>query len=179
MANDILEQLILRVNSAEARLAELERADRAATDTSATANTVTLRDGSGNINAVGLTATGSIAGPSTAAANGLYAMDVSSSTSFVLANNTSVALTPNNSFSGFVFVHEVNANGIIGMFIAGGGTTTLVAESLAGYYSNTSGTASRANLYYTAGPNYALTIENKQGASRTFRVMAFRSRAGA
>jgi hypothetical protein len=109
----------------------------------------------------------------------LFAVDASGTGSAItLADNaTSQPFGAAANFSGLLIVNEANANGVIGIFACGAATTVLISESLAGYYSATSGTASRCNVYYN-GSNY-LTIENKQGGSRTFSVVAIRTRNSA
>ena len=81
-----------------------------------------------------------------------------------------------NNFGGLIMLHETAVDGVAALFLCGGFGTTLIAETAAGYYTNTSGTASRINVYYNGTPS--LTIENRRGGSRTLNVMAFRGRGG-
>jgi hypothetical protein len=99
----------------------------------------------------------------------------------VIANNATATPfgsgTAGGTFSGLVLINNIT-NGINTMNICGSAVIGQTA-SAAGYFSTTQGTASRVNVYYTAGPNYDFTIENKTGASVTLHVFAIRTRAGA
>jgi hypothetical protein len=109
----------------------------------------------------------------------VFAID-GSGTGSAITLSTNATATPfgnSSNFSGLILINETAYNGINAVFLCAGGVTTLLAESAAGYYSTAQGTASKANVYYNSN---VLTLENKQtagGGSRTFNVVAIRSRA--
>lgn len=79
-------------------------------------------------------------------------------------------------FSGVIIVNCIS-DGACGLFIVGGGAITLLGSSYGGF--GTSPGASSHNLYYTGGGTYTVTLQNNTGASKTYHILAFRTRAGA
>ena len=107
----------------------------------------------------------------------LFALDTSGTgSSITLANAaTTQPFGNSNNFSGLILITNTSNNSA-GLFLAGGGTVTLISESVASTYSAAIGTASRINVYYNSS---VLTIQNNAGASRTMSVTGFRIKAGA
>lgn len=66
--DQVINALIARINDVDSRVKELERADRAAADASATANTLLLRDGSAN-GALALLSANGVSFPATQVTN--------------------------------------------------------------------------------------------------------------
>ena len=174
--------LLERINALAERVAALEKQERVIDDTAATASTIARRDSSGNLTAAAITGTlGTFTSGVAVTRSGgtaVFGIDASGTGSaLTLANNaTGTPFGNANNFSGVIFINETAFNGINAVFLCAGGVTSLLAESAAGYYTNTATTANRANIYYSAN---VLTIENKQGGSRTFNVFGIRTRASA
>lgn len=96
-----------------------------------------------------------------------------------IANNTTAApFVSNSNFSGLIVINDL-VTGSTGLIVAGGAATQVIADTLGSTFSATAGAASRISVYYTAFPNYVLTIENKIGAARTLIVAPIRTRTGA
>lgn len=91
-----------------------------------------------------------------------------------LANNaTATPFSNANNYSGLFIINPSTINGAVAAFVTGGGGIATLGASAANVYTNTAGTASRINVYLVAN---VLTIENKMGASLTFKVLSFRTR---
>lgn len=98
---------------------------------------------------------------------------------FVIANNATVApFVSGDNFSGLIIINDL-VTGSTGLIVAGGAATQVVADTLGSTFSATAGAASRISVYYTAFPNYVLTIENKIGSSRTLIIAPIRTRTSA
>lgn len=99
---------------------------------------------------------------------------------FTLANNATVQpFVSDNNFSGLLLLSETSNTGSVGLIACGGATVNVAGASIPGVYSGSAGNAGTINVYYTASPNYVLTIENKTGANRTIIVAPIRVRTSA
>lgn len=104
-----------------------------------------------------------------------FALDSSPSTDLSIANNATATPFGNaNNFSGLFIVNNTSS-GQVGVFIQGGGTMILVNQT-GSEFTTTSGTASSTNVYLSG---LVVTIQNKLGGTRTYNVMALRTRASA
>ena len=131
---------------------------------------VTLGDATGDTTTVnGTLKTQLTAGAAT------FALDASGGTGLTLANNAIGDATGNaNNFSGLLIINETAVDGAIALFLIGNGIVTLIAQQSGTLFSTTSGTASKINVYLSSS---VVKIENKRGGSRTFNILAIRSRA--
>ena len=133
-------------------------------------------DGNGNLAAVG-----GVSVPKSNTAT-IFGVDVSGTgTAVALATNTSTTLfgsQVNGIYSGLLIVNDVTG-GSCAAFILGGLGSVLLGESVANAFAATS-TANRSCVYYGAGPNYDITLENKgTGVTKTYHIFSVRTRAGA
>jgi hypothetical protein len=106
----------------------------------------------------------------------LFAIDCTSQgAALTIANNATAQPTGGNNFSGLLLVNDTNVTGSLGVFaVGGGGGIAKVADTL-NAFTTTKDTAGKINVYPTApGP---VEIQNKNGSSITFNVMAIRTRA--
>lgn len=132
----------------------------------------------GNVSGVLGTFTGGVAVPRSSG-TALYALDVANTGSALTLANNAVGnpFGTGSVFSGLLLISETAVDGVAALYMCGGLATVLIAESVAGYYSITSGTASRTNVYYSPGSPFTFNVENKRGGSRTYNIMALRARA--
>lgn len=165
------------LNNIRAALVALETAlgvGAAVPTTSNAASSIVKRDASGNFNAGLITAASGIQSVKSAG-SAFFGLDVSvTGTALTIADNaTATPFGASAAFSGIFYVNDTGLDGRCALFIKGDALVK-VAETTANTYTTTATTASRVNVYLNSN---VVTIENKWGASRTFNVMAFRSRA--
>ena len=105
-----------------------------------------------------------------------FATDMTGNTKLSIANNaTAQPFGAANNFSGLIIIKEDNG-GATGVFLVGGNTTvTLVSQSQTSF-TITAATGGKSNVYLD-GSNF-LTIENKNGSTNTYQVMALRMSTG-
>jgi hypothetical protein len=101
--------------------------------------------------------------------NSTTAFDLSSQTATTLANNATFTPFGSTAFTGWFVVTETVA-GDVAQFIAGGNNLTLTSQT-GGVFTTTAGSAGKINVSTSAG---IITIENKFGSSRAFRVVAMK-----
>ncbi len=131
----------------------------------------TLGDATGDLTTI----SGTLRAQPTAGA-ATFALDTSQGTVLTLANNAIGDATGNaNNFSGLLVVNETAVDGALALFLVGNGAITIIAQQAGTLYSTTAGTASKINVYLSAS---VIKIENKRGGSRSFNIMALRTRAG-
>jgi hypothetical protein len=142
--------------------------------TSNAASSIVKRDASGNFNG-GLITAASGVNSVKSAGSAFFGLDVSQTGTALAIANTQTA-TPFGAsavFSGLFMVNDTLTDGRCALFMKGDAIVK-IAETTANTYTTTQSTASRVNVYLASG---VVTIENLWGSSRTFNVMAFRSRA--
>lgn len=166
---DDITTLLMRINTLTDRVAALEQQERALDSTSATAGTIVRRDGSGNINAaVGTFSSGVVAPRSSGTA--LYAIDTTIGSLIAIVNNaTATPLGAGVALRGPLVVWSAG-DGVGAQLFADSGGCSIISDR-AGIFSTTAGTASKINVYVSAG---ALTIENKRGSSITLSVVCWK-----
>ena len=85
-------------------------------------------------------------------------------TGFILANNATTSLTLTH---GLIYITERASNGEAALVFVFGGSGTAIIAQTSTHYSTASGTASKINIYYSAG---SVVIENKLGTSATLGI---------
>lgn len=142
--------------------------------TSNVASSIVKRNASGDFNGGLITAASGIQSVKSAG-SAFFGLDVSvTGTALTIADNaTATPFGASAVFSGLFYVNDTATDGRCALFIKGDALVK-VAETTANTYTTTATTASRVNVYLNSN---VVTIENKWGSSRTFNVMAFRSRA--
>lgn len=102
-----------------------------------------------------------------------YSLDLhNEATITIAAGATAQPYGATATFGGFLIVHGTGGTGDQGMFQVANGLTKLVSDTGTSY-SNTSGTASRVNVYLSAS---VLTIQNNLAVPVTIRVFGIRLR---
>lgn len=91
-----------------------------------------------------------------------------------LANAGTYDLVSN--YSGLFIVNDT-VSGAVGVFLQGGGTIMLVSQTSQNYFSTTSGTASKINVYLNAS-NHVI-VQNNRGSAITCNVLLLRTRSSA
>ncbi len=142
--------------------------------TNNTASSIVLRNGSGDFSA-GLVNAASGLASVRSAGSAFFAMDVQGfGSALTIADNaTATPFGATANFSGFFFINDTATDGRSALFIKGD-AIQLVMATTANTYTTTLDTASRVNVYLVSN---VVTIQNKWGSSRTFNIMAFRSRS--
>lgn len=101
-----------------------------------------------------------------------FALDAGGNDSFTLNNDaTSTPFGGTNNFSGFFLIHDINT-GHWAFIISSGSVVKIVSQAETSF-STSSGTASKTNVYLSNG---VVTVQNKIGSSRIYRIVAFRTR---
>jgi hypothetical protein len=91
-----------------------------------------------------------------------------------LANAGTYDLVSN--YSGLFIINDI-VSGAVGVFLQGGGTIMLVSQTSQNYFSTTSGTASKINVYLNA--SYHVIVQNNRGSAITCNVLLLRTRSNA
>lgn len=116
---------------------------------------------------------GQVTVPSSNGTSGVWSMDAGLNTALTIANNGNATPTGNTAnFSGLILVMDTTA-GESALFLTSSGVTNLISQTATGF-SNTLGTASKANLYVDG--SFIVHLENKRGSSHDFNLMTFRIR---
>lgn len=138
------------------------------------ANSIVKRDASGNFLA-GLVSAASGVNSVKSAGSAFFGLDVSQNgTALTIANSaTATPFSGSAVFSGLFIVNDTATDGRSALFLKGDAIVK-VAETTANTYTITQSTASRVNVYLASN---VVTIENLWGSSRTFNILALRSRS--
>jgi hypothetical protein len=109
----------------------------------------------------------------TSSGTAVFSLDASGGSSISLITNATATPTGNAlNFAGLVIINDTTIDGTVAIFCCGGAVAQLIGGDTA-LYSGTKDTASKVNMYYTAGVLY---IQNKTAGTRVYNVMTLRSR---
>jgi hypothetical protein len=95
-----------------------------------------------------------------------------STASVTIADTASISFS---TFSGLLLVSETSFSGSFAVLACGGGSTTVVNQTVGAYFTNTSG-AGTFRFYYSGG---VYKLENQSGAPSTMNIYVIKTRNSA